>query len=603
MHVLAKVASGNDENMRQAWADKLIATLEPQAKSDKPPSIAKPEITETISQENIKPAIEHQTDRKFGLRPWAKWGAAILALPVAAFFFQTFTKNPVSSGPMRVAVMQFENLSPDRSFDFISAGMTDDIIQSLTQIPDLSVTPRRDSNSMSQSAFSIAEIGDKLNVDHVLEGTIRIEAGRMKLNAVLINTASGEHIWSGQFNDQTGDIFSIQEDVANGITDALNIYLSPERQAQMFDFGTENVEAYRQYLRGRHLMKFWHETHTGDDIWRAGEALEAAVDADPSMARAWVHMTDLYHHYAADHIDPPQTPINVTVPVNQAETVIRLREVLSRAEQSRDESVSLQARANRIFFSEDWTGLRKAVLDYASHVTPKRGELEWLYTPILLVLLGETESQTRLMDDRVLRYDPGNATGHAYVVRQYLTSGEYEKARTRLDRAVAHSFSSRLAEVNGYLLFAEGNGPALLTHVKETEEKLTPLLIDYFTALGQALEGNNVKALEILEASKPLARERIHLALARHHIGQSEIAAESLARLADEPIGPMQIAVQLSYGAGCGPNPLPAIPALDKRMADAAMVSLPCIGKPIDGLPGESLGKSNIPLEKTSQQK
>ena len=597
MHVLAKVASGGDEKQRQAWADQFIATLgTPASASGAPTPIVTPPPSENPSQsvtENAAPIEQPRKDtNKLGrekLLAGLLGCAATIALGVA--LLRPTLRPSAAAEPMRVAVMPFENLSDTPANSYISAGVTDDIIQSLAQVPDLYVSPRRDSRSAAGKDRSMKDIGGVLKVDYILDGTMRVDAGRMKLNATLIHIKTGEPIWSGTFDDQTDDLFSIQEDVAVGVTDAFDIIMSPERRAQMFNYGTSNVEAYRQYLKGRHLMKFWHETHEGDDIWRAGESLEAAVAADPAMGRAWVHMADLYHHYLVGHIGAPATGMRVTVPDTPDTALTHLRYVLAQGEEHGDETIALQAKANRIFFSSDWTGLRPAVLDYAKNVTPQRGELEWLYVPIMLSLLGETKAQTRLMDDRVLKYDPGNGTGHAYVIRQYLTQGQLGLAEARLSDAEASTFSSRLAEVRGYMLVSQQNGPELRAHVAASKERLSPLLTDYFTVLAHYFNGEPEKAESRLKASTPLKQERIHLALAHNHMGEAAKAGEILAQIADEPIGAVQIAVELSYGAACGPNPLPPILPLETRMAEGGVARLPCIGMAVPTRESESVEK------------
>ncbi len=579
MHVLARVASGGDERHRQVWADQFIATLD-MASTDISTSITVPDHSGT----------QPQTPKTRRALPWRKivaLGTACAIILGGAGIFLRPDAAPKDT-PMRVAVLPFENLSETNNNSYISAGITDEIIQSLSQIPDLYVSPRRDSQSISRQNLSVKDIGNTLGVGYVLDGTLRVDAGRMKLNAALVQIESGEHVWSGKFNDQTDDLFSIQEEVAEGVTEALDIVMSPDRRANMFNFGTENIEAYRQYLKGRHLMKFWHETHEGDDIWRAGEALEAAVTADPAMGRAWVHMADLYHHFAAGHINAPATGLNVTVPGTQDKILNHLRQVLEQGERHGDTTTALQAKANRIFYSNDWTALRPAVLKYAEQVIPQRGELEWLYVPVLLSLLGETDTQTRLMDDRVLKYDPGNGTGHAYVVRQHLNDGNYAAAKERLSKAEASSFSSRLAEVRGYMLVAERNGPELRAHLAASADRLSPLLSDYFSVLSHYFNAEGSKAMTLLENSPPLQSEKIHLAFAHHHMNNTEKSGEIFAEVASTPIGVVQIAVLLSYGAGCGPHHLPPISPLEARLEEAGVSHIPCIGMPVTTAKRES---------------
>lgn len=590
MHVLAKVASGGDERQRRAWADQFIATLASPADDASEDNPSEAPATQPATPE--PPAHAPMDSRKrTRLKIYPALIAATLAGVLALGLLRQMLVSPSAPDPMRVAVMPFENLSETSSETYISAGITDDIIQSLTQIPDLYVTPRRDSQSIGRNNVSMEEIGETLGVGYILDGTVRVDAGRMKLNAALTHIETGKPVWSGKFDDQTDDLFSIQEDVADGVSEAFGIIMSPERRAAMFNYGTENVEAYRQYLKGRHLMKFWHETHEGDDIWRAGESLEAAVAADPSMGRAWVHMADLYHHYAAGHINAPSAHLNVTVPETPDEALTHLRTVLAQGEEHGDKTTALQAKANRIFFSNDWEGLRPAALEYAKTVTPQRGELEWLYVPIMLNLLGETEAEVALMEDRVLKYDPGNGTGHAYVIRQYLTQGRYDLAEARLAEAEASTFSSRLAEVKGYMLVAAKDGPGLRAHLDASKDRLSPLLTDYFTVLEHYFNDEAESANARLKASTALQEEKIHLALAYNHIGETKAAREIFTEIVNTPIGTVQIAVELSYGAACGPNPLPPILPLEKRLAEGGVAQLPCIGMSVPTAARESVQK------------
>ena len=117
------------------------------------------------------------------------------------------------------------------------------------------------------------------------------------------------------------------------------------------------------------------------------------------------------------------------------------------------------------------------------------------------------------------------------------------------------------------------------------------MLLEYFDILALHFDGNDAGVQKLGDESDTLKRERIHLALAHHHMGEKTIAKRMFDEIANEPIGIIQIAVQLSYGAACGPYALPPIPPLDARMAQAGMVQLPCIGRPIPPQDSESLQK------------
>ena len=198
MHVLAKVASGGTEQLRQDWADSFIATLD------------SPIVKSAQKDPSIQPKPPVTAPKK---RPHLKWPAIIIGGAIATGLMISLLQPNLSSleqtENMRVAVMPFENLSESSAESYISAGVTDDIIQSLTQLPDLYVTPRRNSRSINRKDVSIEEIGTALGVGHLLEGTMRVDEGRIKLNAYLTDIETGTNIWSGQFDTQSDDLFSI----------------------------------------------------------------------------------------------------------------------------------------------------------------------------------------------------------------------------------------------------------------------------------------------------------------------------------------------------------------------------------------------------------
>ena len=160
-----------------------------------------------------------------------------------------------------------------------------------------------------------------------------------------------------------------------------------------------------------------------------------------------------------------------------------------------------------------------------------------------------------------------------------------------MSEAEASSFSSRLAEVKGYMLAAQRDGHALRAHIASSNARLSPMLLEYFDILALHFDGYDAGAQKLLAESSALKRERIHLALAHHNIGETAIAKHMFDEIANEPIGIIQIAVQLSYGAARGPYALPPIPPLDARMAQAEMVQLPCIGRATPPRDSESLQK------------
>jgi len=153
-----------------------------------------------------------------------------------------------------IAVLPFKNMSPDPDQEFFCDGLAEELINALTQISDLRVVARTSAFSFKGQEIDIRDIGRKLNVETVLEGSVRKAGNRVRATAQLINVADGYHLWSERFDGELEDIFALQDDIAQSIVKALQIEILGERGEPLVKGSDVNTEAYEAYLRGRFYM-------------------------------------------------------------------------------------------------------------------------------------------------------------------------------------------------------------------------------------------------------------------------------------------------------------------------------------------------------------
>jgi len=191
-----------------------------------------------------------------------------------------------------VAVLPFTNMSADPENEYFSDGLADTLLHMLAQSPDLRVAARTSSFQFKNKEVDIREVGDKLGVGAVLEGSIQRAGNRIRVVAQLIDTRTGFHLWSEAFDRQLDDIFRVQDEIAQDVARALLASLVGETDARpgqpaLRDVGgTENVAAYEAFMQASQRL----ERRTTEDVEAAIALLELAVELDPKYGRAWAKL-------------------------------------------------------------------------------------------------------------------------------------------------------------------------------------------------------------------------------------------------------------------------------------------------------------------------
>src|SRR5438270_3072017 len=187
-----------------------------------------------------------------------------------------------------IAVLAFVNMSNDPENEFFSDGIAEEIINALTQVKALRVASRTSSFAFKGKNEDIGEVGRKLKVHTVLEGSVRKADNRLRVTAQLIDVADGYHLWSERYDRQLEDVFEIQDEIAENIVRALRVVLGEDEKRALEKAPTENVQAYEYYLRGR---QFQHQMRRSA-LQYARRMFERAIEIDSNFARAHAGIAD-----------------------------------------------------------------------------------------------------------------------------------------------------------------------------------------------------------------------------------------------------------------------------------------------------------------------
>ena len=203
---------------------------------------------------------------------------------------QSTAGSTVAGAEKSIAVLPFVNMSEDAGNEYFSDGISEELLNVLVRVKGLRVPSRTSSFTFKGSDKQITEIGKVLKVDHILEGSVRKAGNRIRVTAQLIEVNTDTHLWSETYTREVDDIFAVQDEIAQAIVSALKITLSYADEKSLSRHGTDNVEAYNDYLLGRHL---WNQ-RTKETLLDAVEPLKKAVALDPQYEQAWAALADTY---------------------------------------------------------------------------------------------------------------------------------------------------------------------------------------------------------------------------------------------------------------------------------------------------------------------
>jgi serine/threonine-protein kinase len=216
---------------------------------------------------------------------WAIAAAAIIVTGAAVLALGPWRRGSEPS----VAVLPFLDLSPSGDRAYLGDGMTEEILNALARVPRLRVASRS-SAFQFRGGVDVRDVGRRLGVEAVVEGSVRLEGNRLRVTAQLIETQRGYHLWSQQYDRGMDDVFAVQEDIARMVASALGDELLENVTRPLVARGTESTQAYDHYLRGRHD---WN-SRTTEGMWRALRSFQDAIAIDAEYAAAYAGLSDTW---------------------------------------------------------------------------------------------------------------------------------------------------------------------------------------------------------------------------------------------------------------------------------------------------------------------
>jgi serine/threonine-protein kinase len=366
--------------------------------------------------------------------------------------------SPSPEAKASIAVLPFVDMSPEQDQEYFCDGMAEELISALTKIEGLQVASRTSAFQFKGKGQGINEIGERLRVRTVLEGSVRKAGERLRITAQLVNVRDGYQLWSEKYDRETQDIFAIQDEISVAIVEKMKINLLTREKAALVKRHTDDLEAYNLYLRGRY---FWNK-RTEADVSKAIACFSQAIEKDPGYALAQAGLADAYitlPDYA--HMPP-------------AEALMTAKEAALKALEI-DETLA-EAHAS---------------LGFAIH------ELEWDWVTAEIHLR------------RALEITPGYATAHHWYALFLLRMGRFGEAIKEMELAVQLDPLSLVINRNlGAVLYYAREYDRAIGVLRETLE-MDPGFSFIHTYLGRAYVQKSMyeEALAEFEAERGVSRE------------------------------------------------------------------------------------------------
>jgi non-specific serine/threonine protein kinase len=203
---------------------------------------------------------------------------------------QPGSEAPRGSAEKSVAVLYFDNMSPEKESEYFCAGIAEDIITDLSKIKELKVVSRSDVQPFRNKELNLRQVGETLRVNYILEGSVRKAGNKIRITAQLIDVKTGFHVWAERYDRLIEDIFDLQDEIAQSIVKALKVSLTESEKISLAKKPTDDLRAYDFYMRGREAMFKRGKKNT----LAAVQMLENAIVLDPNFATAYAALAEAY---------------------------------------------------------------------------------------------------------------------------------------------------------------------------------------------------------------------------------------------------------------------------------------------------------------------
>ena len=365
--------------------------------------------------------------------------AALLVLALLGFGVYRWSSAASGSGIESLAVLPFTNASADPNAEYLSDGLTESLISSLSQLPNLTVRPRSSVFRYKAKDQDVQKIAGELHVGAVVTGRVMQHGDSLNVSAELIDTNKNRSLWSDQYDRKLSDALNVQREISGEISTRLREKLTGEEKKRLSKDGTNDPEAYQLYLKGRY---YW-DKRTPESLAKAKDYFDQAIGKDPNYALAYVGLAEYYYVLP----DYTYTSIKESNPKLKAAATKALS-----IDDTQAEAHALLAGA----YDNDWDWAAAArEYERALQLDPNSSRINILYT-LHFVSVGNID-QAIAHVQRAAQLDPLNLNVMINLGATYFSARRYDQAIAQLNKAVeidpnyaaAHVFLSSDYEAQG----------------------------------------------------------------------------------------------------------------------------------------------------------
>ena len=354
---------------------------------------------------------------------WTRWlgiaGLAALAVAAVTVTLEDTRTDPQAPTIRSLAVLPLTNLSADASQEYFALGMTDELIGALARISALRVVSRTSAMSLNGSNKSLPALARELNVDAVIEGSVRRAGDRVRIRIQLIHALTDTHLWAGEFERQLTDVLALQNEIAREVAREIRVSITPQERTRMASAILVNPAAHDEYLLGRYLLwKFIEE-----DRARAVEHFNRAIEIDPGYAAAHA---GLAHAWWMRGVFGALSMKEVAPPAGAAAR--RALELDDRLAEAHAANAYVQG-----MFDWNWKGAETTVR-HAIEIDANSLEAHYVYSLLLMALGRLPEAITQI--ERAAQLDPLSAQVHSTFGRILYRARRWDEAIAQLQRAI-----------------------------------------------------------------------------------------------------------------------------------------------------------------------
>ncbi|CAN5786680.1 hypothetical protein BH23GEM9_BH23GEM9_36300 [soil metagenome] len=453
-------------------------------------------------------------------RAYAVVGVGVLLTLIG--FGLTFRGSSPAATPTAaasIAVLPFMNLSSDSENEAFSDGLTEELLNTLAQVRGLRVPARTSSFAFKNVQHDITEIGQKLNVDMLLEGSVRKSGEQLRITAQLIRVADGSHVWSRTYDRRLADVFAIQEEIAEEIVRQIMPRVRRGGETDLVRQSTRDTDAYEAYLQGRH--QFWQQG--GDEgLRRAAAFFDLAIERDSSYAIAWAGLSDAYMLLGGSGFVPPH-------------------DIFPQAKAAASKALALDDR-----LAEGYVALASInwLYDWDWEAAARNYRASFSVNPLLhtrcvcyawyLAVTGDPDAAV-LEAERARSLDPLARLPRVIAAWMYFLDGRHESARQEVAQIfVMNPTDVSARRISAWLAWSAGDTAAALGELEQVRadvnarggfaQRASPVVVAELASM-LARSGRTAEAQELLTSLEARARQQyipaeyiggVHAALGRY---------------------------------------------------------------------------------------